>query len=67
VTTKPLPDPDVQLVDGQGRPTRDFYDYLISRDRMKVADLRDISTTAPTNGQVLIWNNATKLWTPGVN
>lgn len=67
MTTKPLPPPDIQIVDQDGRPTRDFYDYLIGRDRMKVADLRDISTTAPTNNQVLIYNSTSKLWVPGAN
>jgi hypothetical protein len=31
------------------------------------AQLPDVSTTAPTNGQVLIYNTTTKLWTPGAN
>ena len=30
-----------------------------------VSDLGDVSNTAPTNGQQLIWDNATGEWTPG--
>ena len=32
-----------------------------------LANLPDVSITAPTNGQVLIYNSTTKLWTPGAN
>lgn len=65
---RPLPPPDVQyIVPETGRPTREFFDYLKDRDQLKVAGLRDISTTAPTNGQVLIYNSTSKLWVPGAN
>jgi len=33
----------------------------------KMGQMPDISTVAPTNGQVLIYNSTTKLWTPGAN
>lgn len=64
---KPLPLSDVPIAGRDGLMTQDWYDYLQARDRMKVGDLRDISTIAPTNGQVLIYNATTKLWVPGAN
>jgi hypothetical protein len=42
-----------------------WYDYFQSIQ--KLGELPDVSTTAPTNGQVLIYNATTKLWTPGAN
>jgi hypothetical protein len=63
---KPLPNLDVPVIDQQtGCMTQAWYEYFQSRKGL--ANLPDVSTTAPTNGQVLTWNSTTKLWTPGAN
>jgi hypothetical protein len=63
---KPLPNVDVPVINLQtGYMTQAWYEYFQSRKGL--ANLPDVSTTAPTNGQVLIYNSTTKLWTPGAN
>lgn len=63
---KPLPNLDVPVVDpASGRMTQAWYEYFQSRKGL--GQLPDVSTAAPTNGQVLIYNSTTKLWTPGAN
>lgn len=63
---KPLPNLDVPVIDLQtGFMTQAWYEYFQSRKGL--ANLPDVSTTAPANGQVLIYTSATKLWTPGAN
>lgn len=62
----PFPGKDVPVIDLKtGMMTQIWYDYF--KFHQKLAQLPDVSTTAPTNGQVLIWNSTTKLWTPGTN
>jgi hypothetical protein len=64
--SKPLPGLDVPVVDPTtGQMTQTWYEYFASHD--KLAQLPDVSTTAPLNNQVLIYNSTTKLWTPGTN
>lgn len=64
----PIPHSDVPLVDPKtGVIDADWYDYLSGLNRLKVSDLGDVSTTAPTNGQVMIYDATTKLWVPGAN
>lgn len=67
-----IPPPDVTPIEvdpetGRFRWTRDWYDVLKALERVGVLDLADVSPTPPLNNQVLIWNNTTKLWTPGAN
>lgn len=62
-----LPPQDVPMLDASGRVVPAWYDWFQSKDQLKLAQLKDVSTTAPTNGQVLIWNGTTKLFTPGSN
>lgn len=62
---RPLPGNDVPLVDSSGRMTQIWYEYL--SQHQKLAQLPDVSPTAPANGQVLIFNSTTKLWTAGTN
>ncbi len=63
---KPLPGVDVPVVDPQtGLMTQAWYEYLQGHNRL--SQLPDVSPTAPTNGQVLIYNSTTRLWTPGAN
>lgn len=62
----PFPGKDVPLMDqATGTMSQTWYDYF--RFHQTLAQLPDVSTTAPTNGQVLIWNDTTKLWVPGAN
>ena len=64
--SRPLPGNDVPVVDPKtGLMSQSWYEYFQSRKGL--ANLPDVSTTAPTNGQVLIYNSTTKLWTPGAN
>lgn len=59
----PLPGLDTPLVDPQsGRMSPIWYDYF--RAHQKLTEHPDVSTTAPTNGQTLVYVAATKLWTP---
>lgn len=68
MATKPIPPPDVPAIDpATGRWTEPWYDYLLARHRLAFTDLADVSPTAPTNGQVPIWNSGTSKWTPGAN
>jgi len=62
----PFPGKDVPIVDqATGTMTQPWYDYFQNHQRL--TQLPDVSTVAPTNGQVPIWNDTTKLWTPGTN
>ena len=64
--SKPLPGLDVPVIDTQtGQMTQIWFEYFSQHH--KLAQLPDVSTTAPTNGQVLIYTSATGLWTPGAN
>lgn len=65
---KPFPGLDVPICMVNGQPvymTQAWFEYL--QQHQKLAQLPDVSTVAPTNGQVLIYNSTTKLWTPGTN
>ena len=60
---KPLPGLDVPVVNPQtGQMTQAWFEYF--QQHQKLAQLPDVSTTAPTNGQVLTYVAATKKWTP---
>jgi hypothetical protein len=64
--SKPLPGLDIPVIDTKtGLMNQAWYEYLQSHH--KLSQLPDVSTTAPTNGQVLIYISATGLWTPGAN
>lgn len=63
-----LPPPDVPVIDPQtGRFTDDYYDLFKGLERLGFLDLADVSTTAPLNNQVPIWNSATSKLTFGTN
>jgi hypothetical protein len=62
----PLPGLDVPVVDPQtGLMTQAWYTFM--QAHQKLSQLPDVSTVAPTNGQVLIFNSTSKLWVPGAN
>jgi hypothetical protein len=61
-----LPDISTPVVDPKtGLMAQVWFDYF--KFHQKLAQLPDVSSTAPTNGQVLIYTAATGLWTPGAN
>lgn len=63
-----IPPPDVAPVDPKtGLWNSDWYDIMKGLERLGVLDLADVSTTAPTNGQVLIYNSTNKNFAPGSN
>lgn len=67
-----IPPPDVSPIEidpvsKQFRWTADWYDVMKSLERLGLLDLADVSTAAPTNGQVPVWNAASGKWIPGAN
>lgn len=59
----PFPGRDVPLIDqATGTMNQTWYDYF--KFHQTLAQLPDVSTTAPTNGQVLTYVAATQKWTP---
>lgn len=63
---KPFPGLDVPVVDpNTGLMTQTWYEYF--QGIQKLSQLPDVSTTAPTNLQVLVWVAATGKWTPAAN
>lgn len=61
---KPLPGVDVPVIDtSTGLMTQTWLEYFQSHQRL--AQLPDVSTTAPTDGQSLKYVAATQKWTPG--
>lgn len=63
-----VPPQDVPAIDLQtGRFTIDWYDAIKGLERLGLLDLFDVSTTAPANGQVLIYSSANKNFAPGAN
>jgi len=60
---KPLPGLDVPVVDPRtGMMTQAWFEYF--QGHQKLTQLPDVSTTAPTNGQTLVYNATSKLWVP---
>ncbi len=63
-----IPPIDVPAIDPKtGCFVPDWWDVLKALERLGFLDLADVSTTAPTNGQVPIYNSTTKLLTFGTN
>lgn len=63
-----MPPPDVVIIDPKtGKLTADGYDLFKTLEKLRFADMADVSPTAPANTQVPIWNSTTGLWTPGAN
>lgn len=61
---RPLPGADVPVGTINGQPmfmSQVWYEYL--QQHQKLSQLPDIST-APTNGQTLVYNSTSKLWVP---
>ncbi|MBR2118499.1 MAG: hypothetical protein IJ935_07475 [Afipia sp.] len=63
---KPLPPRDAAWFDVKtGRPTEIFFDWAKDIDGRVLRD--PVAVASPTNGQVMIFNSSTGLWTPGAN
>lgn len=63
-----IPPIDVAAIDpATGRFVADWYDVIKGLEKLGLLDLADVSTTAPTNGQVLIYSSANKNFAPGAN
>ena len=63
-----IPPYDVPAIDTQtGRVNPTWYDFFRALTRMKITDLSDVSTTAPADGEVLIWNDTDGVYEPGAN
>lgn len=61
-----IPPPDVAPIDPiTGKWTPDYYDIIKGLERLGLLDLADVATTAPTNGQVMIYNATNKNFAPG--
>jgi hypothetical protein len=63
-----IPPPDIPVIDpATGRWTEQYYDIIKGLERLGLLDLADVSTTAPANTQVLIYNSTSKTFVPGAN
>ena len=56
---------DFQWIKPDGKPTQYFSELIQSLSRNGLTE--GVSAVSPTNGQVLIYNSTTKLYTPGTN
>jgi hypothetical protein len=60
--------PDVQIIDPKtGRFTPEGYDLFKGLESLGLLDLPDVDPTAPTNGQVMVFNSTTGLFKAGAN
>jgi hypothetical protein len=63
-----IPPPDIPAIDpATGRWTEAYYDIIKGLERLGLLDLADVSTTVPTNAQVLTWDATNKRWNPAAN
>lgn len=61
---RPIPHFTVPLVDQSGRINEAWYLYFLSREKAALANLSDVSATAPTDGQLLTYSAANGAWEP---
>lgn len=61
---KPV-EPSFQWMKPDGTPTQYFAELIQNFSKNGLG--QGVSVTAPTNGQVMIYNSTTGLWTPGTN
>jgi hypothetical protein len=63
-----IPPIDVAAIDlNTGRFVADWYDVIKALEKLGLLDLADVATTAPANGQVMIYNSTNKNFAPGAN
>lgn len=58
-------EPQFQWIKPDGTPTQYFAELIQSLSKNSMT--KPVSTTEPTNGQVLKYVSATGLWTPGTD
>lgn len=58
-------DPTFQWIKPDGTPTQYFNEVI--QALIKNSLTKPVSTTDPTNGQVLVYNSTTGQYTPGAN
>ena len=64
----PLPNKGTPFFEADGKTvSQTWFDWFSYIDKRGIAQLSDVSPTAPTNGQTLLFNTTTGLWTPGAN
>lgn len=56
---------EYQWIKADGKPTQYFYEVVKSLYDNGLS--QKVSATSPTNGQVMLFNSTTGLWTPGAN
>jgi len=61
----PKPDKSTPLLEADGRTVAQAWDEWFGY--LQALNLPAFSKTAPTNGQVPIWNDTTKIYVPGAN
>lgn len=61
----PKPDKSTPLLEADGRTISQGWDEYLAY--LGALNSPAVSKTAPTNGQVLIYNSTTGLYTPGAN
>jgi hypothetical protein len=64
---RPIPNQGVPVTLPDGRMNPPWYEYFLSRERAGIANLSDVDTTAPANGEVLVFDSGIGKWTPGAN
>ena len=64
---RPMPSPAVPLVKTDGTMTETWLLYFRSREQIGTANLSDVSSTAPADTEVLIFNATTGKYEPGSN
>lgn len=58
-------DPGFKWINPDGTPTQYFSELIQNLSANGLG--QGVAVTAPTNGQVMIYNSTTRLWTPGAN
>lgn len=61
----PKPDKSTPLLEADGRTVSQAWDEYFAY--LSLLNLPAFSKTAPTNGQVPIWNDTVKFYVPGTN
>ena len=64
----PRPDKSVPVLEDDGRVmSQAWFEYFGYLDARGISSFPDVSATAPTDGQVLIWNATLNSYVPGAN
>lgn len=67
-TLRPMPSQAVPVVDPKtGLMNPEWRLYFLSREKLGLSNLVGVSTTVPTDGDVLVFDSTTGLWGPGAS